>query len=384
MSPIIYLWGLLAFLFIFSHKDEKKTFAEVRIDTNEHIDRLRKSIHPEFCSHISDCPWRVMKNGKDIFARGPQIPPIDPTSRYGHGMVDTFTTHAYKKACDNPNGKVYVLKFGSELFALVGGDFSKDNDIDTSETSVKNECRCKYGGKNALCHIHAPSRAQYNYGPMFWIPMSGSKISDQIDDYRGLIQVGPDKNTFIHYFGYMFDTQNKSGLNTNKQFLHIKRSCSQALKVFGSFSEMKKQPFKELKKYKFTALKPSKSKCNEIFAGRTPQIRQKWRLASLDALKYYDKNDDGSIELAELFDQAIARGIQRDWLKLTLKTTPCLLYNAFVHASAYHKYLSKLQILYEAGADMAMWGTNTTITLADQHNSTKCYNHIWRTINEYE
>ena len=283
------------------------------------------------CSQIPVCSWRTIKNGKDIYPRGPQ--------RANPKFVSEVEKD-FRLSCEHHGDSlVNVLRQGGALHAMVGGDFTLDNDIDTKKLPVTKTCKCKYGGNDALC-MHDNDRYVCDvYGVMFWLPLPRTKqLSLKSPAKR--IWVGPSNDTYIHWYGFMFDIHGVSGLKTNITYAWYHRLPKCQIKGF----------------------------CKKI-----PTHWHSWRQQSLSDLRFYDKNDDGHISFNEIIHQSIVMGVDVNWIISTYQSDPCILYNAMVHADAYYRYLTKIMHYIDSGVDMVQYGTNTTITLPVTTNKIICH-----------
>ncbi len=293
------------------------------------------------CSQIPVCSWRTIKNGKDIYPRGPQRAQSKHVSE-----VEMMFRHS----CEHPEDlTANVVIEGSALHALVGGDFTMDNDVDTMKVPMSKTCKCKYGGADALCR-HDNNRYVFgSYGPMYWLPLPLAKI--RYTRYR--IWVGPDKFTYIHWYGFMFDVNGTSGFKTNSALMWTKKKCDR-------------------KGYEKNGDKMMIKWCHS--QGGLPPFWHHWRQNSLSNLRFYDKNNNSHISFNEIIYQSITMGVDVDWILKTYQSDPCILYNAAVHADAFYRYMTKITHYIDSGLDMVQYGTNTTINLPLTSDKTICHN----------
>lgn len=295
------------------------------------------------CSQIPVCSWRTIKNGKDIYPRGPQRAPSKFVSE-----VEKIFRHS----CEHPKDlTAKVISQGGALHALVGGDFTMDNDIDMIEVPISKTCKCKYGGADALCRRdNSPFVIGY-YGEMYWLPLP---LAKRLEYKYSRIWVGPDKDTYIHWYGFMFDVNGTSGFKTNSQLIWTKKKCDR--KGYGSVRW-----------------------CSGVSQGGLPPFWHQWRQRSLSNLRFYDKNNNGHISFNEIIHQSITMGVDVDWILKTYQSDPCILYNAAVRADAFYRYLTKITHYIDSGFDMVQYGTKTTITLPLTTDKTICHNQSMET-----
>jgi hypothetical protein len=86
-----------------------------------------------------------------------------------------------EKSANFENLTVECLADGSLLSTWVGGDWSKDNDVDFWACRIRDACACVFGGQLSLCFRSEGQREQYK--PTFWLPLTGLKNAGFVWDH---------------------------------------------------------------------------------------------------------------------------------------------------------------------------------------------------------
>jgi len=146
------------------------------------------------------CKWQVIStNGGVLYPRGIQTysPQVrDSFEAWGTTAYDEYVRASWLIA---PSDRVAVLDEGSMLAAVVGGDWSHDNDLDVIDTTKDRACQCYYSGRPAVCLKDSVELARYQQGIFYWLPLRTKNIGPAYNDHvRG--------NMYRSWYAKMFET----------------------------------------------------------------------------------------------------------------------------------------------------------------------------------
>ena len=237
------------------------------------------------CAGITYCSWLVLDNATNsvVYPRGPQT-----------GYKPAWIAQArllYERACEAGSDDVLnVLKQGSLLGAVVGGDWSHDNDFDMiNYDSSKNRekfhrddvCACFYGNQVSVCAKSAMDFVKKEYGSSFWMWLPETK------------NIGPNYNTLVTPDVY---------INWHGRFFVDKGNYE---KIYDHWHT--------------------------------------WRQTSIADLSRWDTDSDGTITTREVHQWA-QQTMSKEWIS---HANPCLVHNAAVYCNAFLKYLRKIETWFK-------------------------------------
>ena len=224
-------------------------------------------------------------------------------------------------------------------------------------------CRCRYGGVDALCDKRSILHVVKSYGPLFWIPLPKAKemYGRTSERNENLIFVGPHRYTYIHLYGFMYDTKNASGLSTNGHFLFQRDvlCVKEAMRLQHQNNETRVS-----------------NRCRSVNSGKVPPHMHAWRKDTQAIVSSYDEDGNHDITLQEVFRHAVKMGVSVEWLRSMVTQKPCILYNGAIHLNQWYQYLTKIDALIRDGANMTQYGVSTTLTLPTIYRPADCYSAL--------
>ena len=188
------------------------------IDINKRYKNNSTYIFERYGINVSNmklCEFLVFdKNGEIQYPRGKQR---GASSSYVRETYNTYLAGLRASA----NDKVKVLWGGTALHAVVGGDWSHDNDVELNDYQLKKySCVCFYGNKPALCgnkkgakrvNGYYPGNQQpevlehsiFQFGSTFWMELKTTKGVGSSFEFPM-----PEYPIFASIHGMAFDTIN--------------------------------------------------------------------------------------------------------------------------------------------------------------------------------
>jgi hypothetical protein len=143
-------------------------------------------------THLRICPRPHSDGGYILYPRGPQHGANPKFIRQVEQMFQRDAVHVGI----TPGYNAEYLTNGAMLHSYVGGDWSKDFDLDSRHTKQANGvCVCSYGdGACGLCPAPAKNFTEGSdylsyYGPTWWLPLPDCKNNFVYDDGAGLYRL---------------------------------------------------------------------------------------------------------------------------------------------------------------------------------------------------
>ena len=277
---------------------------------------------------------RSADTGEYTFPRGPQR---DARPNFVQHVKEYFASYASQVAAGKTEIVATVLHDGSLLHTYVGGDWSKDNDLDTHQITTRNGdgiCVCPYSGTCALCAALPPGKkpgddlvSRYGmggeltidgrpgtrwasaYGAAWWLPLPECKNLGQAAKVPNSLVSRTVKFGYTHWYGTYWSPEESAGpegyIGAGGPPAPWCRSRWGIQGVCGHWSL--------------------------------------WRNHCIDALAHYDSNSDGRITPKEVLNSLVGV-LDPSWVR---SVSRCTLFDGIAAADGMLQYLRKVKNLEE-------------------------------------
>lgn len=244
----------------------------VYIDSQFFYQTLREITEIKETSRLKGCDWYQYNERKEILwprgnpccSKQDYIQKINELNAKYHALNET-----------------YALTSGSLLHAIVGGDWSQDNDLDFVQNkewlTTDSLCICIYDNITALCQKSGFESTLKYIGTTWWIPLPLAKA----------VNFRPPGAWYALYH----DISNKEWNSYGKVFSH-----------WGNV----------------------------------------WRTWAIKAVQVYDHNKDGNIDFAE-FWEILQTKVNKEWLEHFIKTRPCDVLSGYLDLKILNEILPEIE-----------------------------------------